>query len=115
MAARSAERFRDTYEQGEDTWLPVPRPSGAHVVAIVPGGPKGANWIQRRSGQNWIPPAQNKNPQTLEVYGFKSTPHWIRTSNLRFRRPMLYPIELGVRESLWIAGVCRRPAAGIPA
>ena len=26
-----------------------------------------------------------------------NTPHWIRTSNLRFRRPMLYPIELGVR------------------
>ncbi len=26
-----------------------------------------------------------------------STPHWARTSNLRFRRPMLCPIELGVR------------------
>ena len=26
-----------------------------------------------------------------------STPQRIRTSNLRFRRPMLYPIELGVR------------------
>ena len=26
-----------------------------------------------------------------------STPDWIRTSNLRFRRPMLYPIELRVR------------------
>ena len=25
-----------------------------------------------------------------------STPDWIRTSNLRFRRPMLYPIELRV-------------------
>ncbi len=25
-----------------------------------------------------------------------STPQWIRTTNLRFRRPMLYPIELGV-------------------
>ena len=27
----------------------------------------------------------------------RSTPHWTRTSNLRFRRPMLYPIELGVQ------------------
>ena len=26
-----------------------------------------------------------------------STPQRIRTSNLRFRRPMLYPIELGVQ------------------
>src|SRR6185437_15341230 len=28
---------------------------------------------------------------------FWSTPHWARTGNLRFRRPILYPIELGVR------------------
>jgi hypothetical protein len=28
---------------------------------------------------------------------FSSTPRRIRTCNLRFRRPMLYPIELGVR------------------
>jgi hypothetical protein len=27
------------------------------------------------------------------------TPDWIRTSNLRFRRPMLYPVELRVRVS----------------
>jgi len=27
----------------------------------------------------------------------RNTPRWARTSNLRFRRPMLYPIELGVR------------------
>ncbi len=27
----------------------------------------------------------------------KNTPRWARTSNLRFRRPMLYPIELGVQ------------------
>lgn len=27
----------------------------------------------------------------------ESTPRWARTSNLRFRRPMLYPIELGVQ------------------
>jgi hypothetical protein len=26
----------------------------------------------------------------------ESTPEWIRTTNLRFRRPMLYPIELRV-------------------
>jgi hypothetical protein len=27
----------------------------------------------------------------------RNTPHRVRTCNLRFRRPMLYPIELGVR------------------
>ncbi len=27
---------------------------------------------------------------------FSSTPKWIRTTNLRFRRPMLYPVELWV-------------------
>jgi len=31
----------------------------------------------------------------------ESTPQRIRTSNLRFRRPMLYPIELGVRSRLF--------------
>src|SRR4051794_30289163 len=34
-----------------------------------------------------------------KVYGFQGfaiTPGWIRTSNLRFRRPMLYPVELQV-------------------
>ena len=30
------------------------------------------------------------------AYSFASTPHRIRTCNLRFRRPMLYPIELVV-------------------
>ena len=30
------------------------------------------------------------------TYGVMSTPHRARTCNLRFRRPMLYPIELGV-------------------
>ncbi len=30
-----------------------------------------------------------------------STPERIRTSNLRFRRPMLYPIELRVRVSTY--------------
>jgi hypothetical protein len=29
-----------------------------------------------------------------------NTPDWIRTSNLRFRRPMLYPVELRVRTSI---------------
>ncbi len=36
---------------------------------------------------------------------FSSTPQWIRTTNLRFRRPMLYPIELGVH-------FCRLTPAG---
>jgi hypothetical protein len=35
---------------------------------------------------------------------WENTPQWARTTNLRFRRPMLYPIELGVREKS-----CRPP------
>ena len=31
-----------------------------------------------------------------EPVPYSDTPRWARTSNLRFRRPMLYPIELGV-------------------
>ena len=45
---------------------------------------------------------QNKPPPSVP-FAFqigKSTPQRIRTSNLRFRRPMLYPIELGVRAGL---------------
>ena len=36
-----------------------------------------------------------------------STPDWIRTSNLRFRRPMLYPVELRVRR-LALCGIHSR-------
>ena len=39
----------------------------------------------------------------VSIRVLSSTPHWIRTSNLRFRRPMLYPVELGV-QSLCFAG-----------
>jgi integrase len=35
----------------------------------------------------------------LESSSVANTPDWIRTSNLRFRRPMLYPVELRVRMS----------------
>jgi hypothetical protein len=37
----------------------------------------------------------------MHVSGSLITPDWIRTSNLRFRRPMLYPIELRVRRHRW--------------
>lgn len=40
------------------------------------------------------PPDEHK---SLLEHDLQTTPHWARTSNLRFRRPMLYPIELGVR------------------
>lgn len=43
---------------------------------------------------------QSANPEMTEalaMQGLLSTPQRIRTSNLRFRRPMLYPVELGVR------------------
>lgn len=43
------------------------------------------------------PVCRNENPQTPTLpnhYTQKSTPSWNRTSNLRFRRPLLYPVEL---------------------
>ena len=36
-------------------------------------------------------------PELVIGQGVVSTPHRARTCNLRFRRPMLYPIELGVQ------------------
>ena len=38
---------------------------------------------------------KGENEQT--VFSLVSTPNPIRTDNLRFRRPMLYPIELWAR------------------
>ena len=43
--------------------------------------------------------AGQKNPIFSDF--FASTPQWARTTNLRFRRPMLYPIELGVQMLLF--------------
>jgi hypothetical protein len=46
---------------------------------------------------------EEKTPQAVRAYGVcvygkqvSNAPHRTRTCNLRFRRPMLYPIELGV-------------------
>ncbi len=35
-----------------------------------------------------------------KTQAFVIAPRWVRTTNLRFRRPMLYPIALGVREAV---------------
>ncbi len=40
------------------------------------------------------------------------TPQWARTTNLRFRRPMLYPIELGVHAML--NGIWKTPRDFLP-
>ena len=52
------------------------RPDGRWEAGILPAG---RDCCEKRAGT-----------------GEGSTPHRIRTCNLRFRRPMLYPIELGV-------------------
>ena len=55
----------------------------------------------RRAKELRADPHQNASPFTAMSDGAKgSTPRPIRTGNLRFRRPMLYPIELGVQVSL---------------
>ncbi len=47
-------------------------------------------------------------PESLAV---ESTPDWTRTNNLRFRRPMLYPIELRVRETCHLSSQVLYPTA----
>ena len=42
-------------------------------------------------------PKKAKNPRKNEGFKLLSTPEWIRTTNPRFRRPMLYPVELRVQ------------------
>ena len=89
---------RRTWRRPAKEWdcdgLPLPRaPNKAHR----PGVPVGRSACPRRaeiSGQNDDTRAGKKEAQwrTAEA----STPRWTRTSNLRFRRPMLYPIELAV-------------------
>ncbi len=62
------------------------------------GGNNSAGSGSAPRGQDGKKPIKNP-PETFQdtsgvgIY----TPQWIRTTNLRFRRPMLYPIELGVR------------------
>ena len=48
------------------------------------------------SAANSLRPQRKKQRKPLKTKGLRSTPHRARTCNLRFRRPMLYPIELGV-------------------
>ncbi len=72
--------------------------------------PKSENQNGTKTGQQPLETGENRenqsqpicefpeeNEKAPAIAGASSTPHWIRTSNLRFRRPMLYPIELGVR------------------
>ncbi len=78
-------------------------------------GETGSSWyLIAQQGVLRLPtaPPKHRSPQVLYLQGlgrwkrkkparyglaFLSTPQRIRTSNLRFRRPMLYPIELGVQ------------------
>ena len=46
-----------------------------------------------------LQPVGGPSPEPSCTLDQASTPDWIRTSNLRFRRPMLYPVELRVRVS----------------
>src|SRR5262245_2121222 len=70
--------------------------------ALWGGAHDGKGW--RRSRRKALA-RRRKNPCRPRGFGrnlrdctaVQGTPHWTRTSNLRFRRPMLYPIELGVQ------------------
>jgi len=63
-------------------------------------------------------PRRDSNPQpigyeptalTIELQGRNSAPNWNRTSNLRFRRALLYPVELWERyiwKEVWESNPC---------
>jgi hypothetical protein len=91
--------------------------------ACRPSGRK-MGTASRRAGFQYTPLGSNQQPSVLfhaklAIHGLAllaghpagrwarhhavpvfNTPRWARTSNLRFRRPMLYPIELGVLANL---------------
>src|SRR3974390_1264910 len=50
---------------------------------------------ERRAGVWTATAAQSVSSRNLIFFKELSTPHRSRTCNLRFRRPMLYPVELG--------------------
>ena len=58
--------------------------------------PSTTPWFEGRGSRRRQPPHRTRDRRTVSK-SVPSTPQRIRTSNLRFRRPMLYPIELGVR------------------
>ena len=69
------------------------------VGHMTPAGPKlHSPWLRLTSDTG---NTNKKSPKCLSLKALMSTPHWVRTSNLRFRRPMLYPIELGVLSLLF--------------
>ena len=53
----------------------------------------------RTSGRRHLGNVRERYPEWVgtKTWEERSTPQWARTTNLRFRRPMLYPIELGVQ------------------
>ena len=57
------------------------------------------DWIENLNDRNsrcHLEPNHLKRTEVISRKNLTNTPRWARTSNLRFRRPMLYPIELGV-------------------
>ena len=52
----------------------------------------------RTSGRRHLGNVRERYPEWVgtKTWEERSTPQWARTTNLRFRRPMLYPIELRV-------------------
>ena len=73
--------------------LPVPAGSWRARWSTAPRRPK--NFTRRGR----IAPQKSPPPQIACGGGLRNTPERIRTSSLRFRRTMLYPIELRVRGS----------------
>ncbi len=84
------------------------RPIGEHLAHYLPTGGDGRGRIVADAGgitPTENPPPMGHNPLSLSGFDASgrvesaaggSTPDRIRTYNLRFRRPMLYPIELRV-------------------
>jgi integrase len=85
---------------------PISERFGHYLATRGDGSGRNVSHAGGMTGSN-VPTLTNEKPlvsKGLDASGrsesatVANTPDWIRTSNLRFRRPMLYPIELRVRQ-----------------
>ena len=86
------ERRLESVELEDDDAANSARPAATPILKPPPE-PVHRRVLLRR--ERWSP-AATPVPRILSPVPSTSTPHRARTCNLRFRRPMLYPIELGV-------------------
>ena len=73
----------------------TPRPAGLSTCGDTPG-PSSSRHKKGAPKKSARPTDKKSSPENIERARIKSTPKWARTTNLRLRRPLLYPVELPV-------------------